>query len=161
MAKGSETKCSHVTSHNLRCHSRVVKSSLYYHGQITPSRSKHRQTEVNQDENIDKKSKIKPLGKVVQNLSSPIPIEQGTLSKYRTSPSKERSPSSSPTLGTFYAGAKFSEPPSPTALPKPPSRWTATFCMSSGGAFPLILGGRVDKCREISSHLKMLLNVQA
>lgn len=70
----------------------------------------------------------------------------------RNSPLRYESPRGSPT-NSFYAGAKFSEPPSPASLPKPPSHWTS------------IMSG---SCRQaqwpndpISNHLKMVLNVQA
>lgn len=64
---------------------------------------------------------------------------------------KNITPRSSPSLGCHYAGAKFSEPPSPDALPKPPMHWAP-----HGSPH----GGR-DQFFEISQQLKMMLKVQA
>jgi len=77
-----------------------------------------------------------------------------------SSSSREGSPRTSPTLGCNYAGAKFSEPPSPASLPKPPPHWTDCFYISSGG-FPVLNPAMTDKYREISQQLKVILKVPA
>ncbi|XP_060825445.1 proline-rich nuclear receptor coactivator 2-like [Bombus pascuorum] len=79
---------------------------------------------------------------------SPHSLSKGS----RNSPLRyEYSPRGSPT-SSFYAGAKFSEPPSPASLPKPPSHWTKRLMSSCQQS---------DRSCDISNHLKMILNVQA
>lgn len=62
-----------------------------------------------------------------------------------------RSPSS-----PGYAGAKFSEAPSPKVLPKPPNHWVDT---SSSVISPLSCRS-ASPCREMTDALKGLLKVQ-
>lgn len=59
------------------------------------------------------------------------------------------SPARSPVPNLAYAGAKFSDPPSPKVLPKPPNHWFAT-----GHQFPK------HNCTEMSNVLKVMLKVQ-
>lgn len=68
---------------------------------------------------------------------------------------EQRSPSSSPTNNSFYAGAKFSETPSPASLPKPPSRWTDTTDRLIGSC------RQSDSASEYTRQLRIVLNVQA
>ncbi|XP_014486775.1 PREDICTED: proline-rich nuclear receptor coactivator 2-like [Dinoponera quadriceps] len=56
----------------------------------------------------------------------------------------------SPTNNSFYAGAKFSEPPSPASLPKPPSHWVTR-----------LMNGCHQSVQDISRHLTMVLQIQA
>lgn len=80
--------------------------------------------------------------------SSPIASSDNSaeaLSPRQKSP-KPRVSRGSPTILGHYAGAKFSDPPAPAALPPPPPHWT--------------LAGP-ERLDYQSHQLKLLLNVQA
>jgi len=64
-------------------------------------------------------------------------------------------------LNFNYAGAKFSEPPSPKVLPKPPSHWFADEDSSSDSIIENRDPMMSSKCSEMSYQLKLMLNVQA
>lgn len=64
--------------------------------------------------------------------------------------SPTRKAAGSPTQA--YAGAKFSEPPSPTLLPKPPQHWFG---------FDLKTGSAASEFSNFEVHLKHVLKVSA
>lgn len=79
---------------------------------------------------------------------SPVRSPQGSLgSSPRTSPGL---------LAGHYAGCKFSEPPSPSALPLPPKHWTQT-TRSVRLPFHTPKSDYID----MASQLKIMLKVQA
>lgn len=139
---------------------KTIKSSCYFSSITTPARSKHRKLEVQDNLNCQDR-RIKTSDVSVPHYTNNFSRRQGSPKLKPTSPSKERSPRTSPTLGIFYAGAKFSEPPPPAALPKPPMHWASRIYSTNGGPFSIITSDRADKSRDISNQLKLLLNVSA
>ena len=60
----------------------------------------------------------------------------------------------SPSRLVNYAGAKFSDPPSPKMLPKPPTSW-----MMNKESEDIVSGD--GSCSQMTSVLRVMLNVQA
>ncbi|EGI67873.1 Proline-rich nuclear receptor coactivator 2 [Acromyrmex echinatior] len=83
--------------------------------------------------------------------SSPFLYKNGRHTQQQQQRCEQRSPSSSPT-NNFYAGAKFSETPSPASVPKPPRHWTSRLMDSCGQS---------DSASEHTRQLRIVLNVQA
>lgn len=87
----------------------------------------------------------------LQNATNCIDIEK----RLSPNPSKRLDECSSPpakiplSSSPTYAGAKFSDPPSPKMLPKPPTHW-----MTGGNVL-------VQSCFEMTNVIKVMLKVQA
>ena len=94
-------------------------------------------------------SKIMPAtiteAEIVTNIEIFTPISQQKTS------SRSESPGSSGQNNRNFAAGKWSEPPSPESLPKPPTHWTASEFMTCHQA----------EMRLQSNHLMMVLKVQA
>lgn len=109
--------------------------------------------------NVQSKSERKSRSPKVQSatyfntLATPVRGKQLQFSELRLSPNT--SPRTSPgLLSGHFAGGKWSEPPSPTELPTPPTQWTQLM-------FAPKCSRSASKQNDVTKHLKMLLNVQA
>lgn len=92
---------------------------------------------------------INRLSPVKRHPRSPTSSPQGSLgSSPRTSPGL---------LAGHYAGCKFSEPPSPSALPLPPKHWMQT---NRAVRLPFHSSIKSDYS-DVAQQLKVLLKVQA
>lgn len=109
---------------------------LHHHGHRRSDKGTtyHRSPEARQAASAEKNASIRFATTYDQNW-------EGAVSHLNTLLATQGSPS--------YAGPKFSEPPSPSVLPKPPSHWVS---------FPM---GSCDHREIMAFQLKSLLKVQA
>ncbi|KAF7662253.1 hypothetical protein LDENG_00240290 [Lucifuga dentata] len=115
----------------------ATAGSLHHHGHHRSDKGTayHRSPETRQAVSAEKKSaSVRFATNYDQNW-------EGAVSHLNTLLATQGSPS--------YAGPKFSEPPSPSVLPKPPSHWVS---------FPM---GSCDSREMMTFQLKSLLKVQA
>jgi hypothetical protein len=101
--------------------------------------------------------------------TSPKPIPQtknsrSNQSSLRSSPSSTRSSPPRSTISPSrsspnnFASSQCYQPPTPSSLPKPPVAWTSS---DSGKSSKLNLNKSQNKVVDPTTHLKLLLNVQA
>lgn len=91
-----------------------------------------------------------------QQLVSAVSFS-GSKQNQRASPPRVVTPTrktASPTQA--YAGARFSEPPSPCLLPKPPTSWVGFSTISTD-----VVTEAYSVFPEMTSHLKLMLKVSA
>lgn len=154
-----------------------VHSATYHQSSYHPRRSNNRsrgniensgQGFEQQSQKSDQK-KVHPAGrKQGENRRRPASLTptkgMGYISNHtqRSAPAtpspnvQARSVSRSPidnNASLAYAGARFSDPPSPKVLPKPPSHWF------SFEDIPTVAPNKA--CSEMTNVLKLMLNVQA
>lgn len=87
-----------------------------------------------------------PMPRLSPSNSAKVQKEHG---RYDVKNVSQRTPSPDGQLNGVYAGAKFSDPPSPTVLPKPPSHWMMRCSFEEP-----------QNNADMSSQLKIMLKVQ-
>ncbi|XP_044018071.1 proline-rich nuclear receptor coactivator 2-like [Aphidius gifuensis] len=117
----------------------TIKSASYYSNSANKQFKNNNSNIIinNNNNNNGRLSCSPPCGKNTFGFSSPLRYD---------------SPRHGSPTNSYYAGAKFSEPPSPASLPKPPSHWTTRLINSCQ---------RSEACCNFSNQLKIMLNVQA
>lgn len=134
-------------------HVRVIKNSNLSHGHAGPRSlaASPTKTDVKLCHSPDSHVGGLKKGKRSQEVTFPMSPSPKQGAFWGAMSPRSNTPRSSPSLGCHYAGAKFSEPPSPDSLPKPPTHWNMTSFSK----------GNMDQYMEISHQLKMILKVQA
>lgn len=135
-----------------------VRKNSYSNTQSQNSHNNNRRSPRSSPRKIsggaDSPTKYQQQGRVQAGSASSSP----TPSTQAANPRPQRS--TPDPLTSNYAGAKFSDPPSPKVLPKPPSHW-----MAPGGCAGILPGilpsADTSSYSEMTNILKVMLKVQA
>ena len=99
------------------------------------------------------KSKKRPSSRTKAGSQTPVLAKSDEMpyGARKSSPVPIPAQSSKATAGSPFAGAKFSDPPSPKSLPKPPDHWVETAVWANDSH---------NFHDQIAAQLKTLLKVQ-
>lgn len=132
---------------------------MMFEVQVTQSPSTSKKDSINHSSKTKKSSRFRNeqtlKEKVFRKETSITTLDTGSstsVSVPRRRRSEHRQSQNNAMDDIPYAGAKFSSPPPPSVLPKPPSHWITS---------PFIHNFDVDRATAMSQHLRMLLRVES
>lgn len=125
----------------------AIESKVFHHGHGRGGHAGSENRHLKRHSNIQRLSPSKHLHMINQPADISRTSPDPSITRQRQSPPVTPG---KPLSLTAYAGAKFSDPPSPAVLPKPPVHWVCGEGAVSN-----------KSCAEMTSILKVMLKVQA
>ena len=132
---------------------------MMFEVQVTQSPSTSKKDSINHSSKTKKSSRSRNeqtlKEKVFRKEASITTLDTGSstsVSVPRRRRSEHRQSQNNAMDDIPYAGAKFSSPPPPSVLPKPPSHWITS---------PFTHNFDMDRATAMSQHLRMLLRVES